>query len=40
MTGLSSSDGFYDDLAIFKVNLVEVWLIYIPKHDLSIYLRV
>ena len=25
--GLSLNDGFYDDLAMFKVKLVEVWLI-------------
>ena len=38
--GLSLNDGFYDDLAMFKVKLVEVWLIYIHNHDLTIYLRV
>ena len=40
MIGLSSNDGFYDDLGIFKVNLVEVCEIYIQYHDLGIYLRV
>ena len=40
VTGLSSNDGFYDDLGIFKVNLVEVWQIYIQYHDLGVYLRV
>ena len=40
MIGLSSNDGFYDELAMFKVNLVEVCKIYIQYHDLGIYLRV
>ena len=40
MIGLSSYDCFYDDLATFKVNLVEVCEIYIQYHDLGIYLRV
>ena len=38
--GLRSNDGFFDDLAMLKVNLVEVWEIYIHNHDLAIYLRV
>ena len=38
--GLSSYDGFYDDLAIFKVKVFEVWEIYVQYHDLTIYLRV
>ena len=40
MTGLSLYGGFSDDLAMFKVKLVEVWQINIQNHDLSIYLRV
>ena len=35
VSGLSSSDGFYDDLAMFKVNFVEVCEIYIQYHDLG-----
>ena len=40
VTGLSLYGGLYEDLAMFKVKLVEVWRIYIQNHDLSIYLKV
>ena len=40
VTGLSSNHGFFDDMGMFKVELVEVWQIYIQYHDLTNYLRV
>ena len=33
--GLISYDGFFDELAIFKVKLVEAWRIYIQINKLS-----
>ena len=38
--GLSSYDGFYDDLAMFKVKVVEEWQIYIQCHDLTLRITI